>query len=149
NIDCSANFPSVKWDVWVTPGAPIPTPDNSTYDNTIGAFEGADYQTIGVFRPKRNCRMRTLGISFCPICKEAHILKLFEKFRIIDSASPAFGPADVPSYGSKLFTVTPVNMSSFTYRWFLNGALLANATNTSLTISNSQVTFSNIALQVE
>lgn len=149
NVDCSVNFPGVKWDVWVTPGAPIPTPDTAAYTTTVGAFEGANYQTVGMFRPKRDCRMRTLGVSFCPVCKEGHILKLFEKFKIVDAATPAFGVAEVPSAGARQFSVQPVNLNSFSYRWFLGGVLLPNATNASLFITNSQVTASNLELRVE
>ena len=149
NVDCSVNFPSVKWDVWVTPAAPIPTPDNATYNTTVGAFEGANYQTIGMFRPKRDCMMRSLGVAFCPVCKEGHILKLFEKFKIVDAAQPVFGPTDVPVAGARQFSVQPVNLSSFTYRWFLGGALVPGATNAAVLITNSQVTISNMELRLE
>lgn len=69
-----------KWADLVTPGAPLPTmtnPDPSRCDDrpspvpagTIGAFEGADYHRSGVYRPEYDCRMRTLGVPFCGVCR--------------------------------------------------------------------------------
>jgi len=149
NIDCSNNFPQVKWQVWVTPGTPIPTPDTAQYNNVVGAFEGANYQTVGVFRPMRDCAMRNLGAPFCPICKEAHVLRLFREFRMADAAVPPLGPADVPAYGSRLFRVVPVNLTGLSYRWFTNGALVAGAGSPALSISGSQVSSPDFQLRVE
>ena len=60
------------------------------------------------------------------------------------AANPAFGTADVPVFGARSFSVAPVNVSSFSYRWFLGGNLLPDATNASVVISNNQVTISNL-----
>lgn len=149
NADCSNTFPHVKWDAWVTPGTPIPTPDTAPYDSAVGAFEGAVYQTRGMFRPKRNCKMRNLGAAFCPVCQEAHILKLFQQMRIVDAASPPLGEADVPAYGARTFTVTPVNVSRFSYQWWLLGAPLPDATNATVTVAASQVPGTNVELRLE
>jgi hypothetical protein len=115
----------------------------------VGAFEGAAYQLFGMFRPKQDCRMRTLGVSFCPICKEAHVLRIFHYLRLVDTANPPLGPADVPALGSRTFTVTPVNLSGLSYRWNLAGAVIANATNASVAIAGSQINGTNVELRLE
>jgi hypothetical protein len=149
NIDCSNNFPLVKWQVWVTPGTPIPTPDSAQYNTAVGAFEGAAYQTIGIFRPMRDCAMRSLGAAFCPICKEAHILRLFRELRIADSTVPPLGPADVPSYGTRVFRTTPISVGGLSYRWFTNGVAIAGATSPLLAIAGSQVSSPDFELRLE
>lgn len=38
----------------------------------VGLFEGAGYQPKGVWRPAKDCRMRTNGAdAFCPVCQRA------------------------------------------------------------------------------
>jgi hypothetical protein len=149
NVDCSSNFPHVKWDVWVTPGTPVPTPDTPEYATAIGAFEGAAYQKFGMFRPKQNCRMRTLGVSFCPICKEAHILQLFKRIQIVDAADPPFGPAEVSPSAGRTFIVTTANLSGLRYQWVLDGAPILGATNSCVAITSSQIVSTNTELRLE
>lgn len=139
NADCGLNFPSVKWDAWVTPGTPMPTPDTSTYNNVVGAFEGAVYQTKGVFRPKRDCRMRTLSVVFCPVCKQQHIVRLFEQVGLADDATPPFGNAEVPATGTRQFSVANVDVGGMSYQWTLAGVEMAGETNSSVVLSSAQV----------
>jgi hypothetical protein len=35
---------------------------------TVGAYEGAEYCTAGVYRPQQNCLMRNLNVPFCKVC---------------------------------------------------------------------------------
>ena len=38
----------------------------------VGLFEGAGYSMKGVFRPSKDCRMRTNeNPNFCPVCERA------------------------------------------------------------------------------
>jgi IgA Peptidase M64/Peptidase M64 N-terminus len=41
------------------------------YANNVGAFEGADYETHGYYRPQENCIMFTRHDSFCAVCRRA------------------------------------------------------------------------------
>lgn len=148
NIECPWNFPSVKWNAWVTPGTPIPTPDISQYDNAVGAFEGAAYQTIGIFRPMRNCKMRSLGAPFCPICSETHIIRLLDRVALADGVSPPAGPAEVPRTGTAQFSVTSLSIANLTYRWELGGNQIPGAGGPSILLNGSQVTQPNQELKV-
>lgn len=56
-----------KWADLVAPGTPIPTPNTSQYNNTVGAFEGGGYLTQGMYRPQRRCMMRDYA-PFCAVC---------------------------------------------------------------------------------
>ena len=66
NITTLVDFES-KWADLVQPGTPIPTPNNSQYNNTVGAFEGGGYLSQGMYRPQRNCMMRNYA-PFCAVC---------------------------------------------------------------------------------
>ena len=61
-----------KWKKWVLDTIPIPTPNESKYNNILGAFEGGGYAAKGVYRPQKDCLMNTFkGNSFCPVCTQA------------------------------------------------------------------------------
>jgi len=69
-----------KWKHLLAPDLPIPTPDTNEFNNILGVFEGGGYVAQGVFRPWRNCTMKTKAWnSFCPVCQEGFI-RLFEYY---------------------------------------------------------------------
>jgi len=41
------------------------------YNDTVGAFEGAIYQSNGYYRSEQNCIMFTRTTDFCRVCSEA------------------------------------------------------------------------------
>ena len=41
------------------------------YNNTVGAFEGANYEAEGYYRPEMNCLMFTRHDKFCHVCSDA------------------------------------------------------------------------------
>jgi len=41
------------------------------YSERVGAFEGADYESRGYYRPQENCIMFTRFDSFCAVCRRA------------------------------------------------------------------------------
>jgi len=47
-------------------------PNDSTQMNKLGLFEGAGYQTYGIYRPYFECRMKNnTAPAFCPVCQRA------------------------------------------------------------------------------
>lgn len=64
-----------KWEGMLPKGTPVPTPGGETDENDmehIGVYEGAGYQSKGVFRAFRNCRMKTNEAErFCKVCETA------------------------------------------------------------------------------
>jgi hypothetical protein len=41
-------------------------------ESIVGVYEGAGYQSKGVYRPYPDCRMKTNAAeSFCPVCQRA------------------------------------------------------------------------------
>ena len=41
------------------------------YSDRVGAFEGADYEAHGYYRPQENCIMFTRYETFCAVCRRA------------------------------------------------------------------------------
>jgi hypothetical protein len=41
------------------------------YAKDVGAFEGANYESKGYYRPRENCIMFTRYSSFCEVCRRA------------------------------------------------------------------------------
>lgn len=67
----------IPWAVWISPDTPLPTPPTAEFASVIGLFEGAQYQSKGWYRPKLDCKMRTLGKPFCEICREQLVKRLY------------------------------------------------------------------------
>ena len=71
NITTLKDF-QAKWQDMVHDSIPIPTPDIPSFDDVVGAFEGASYRLKGIYRPMRNCAMRSsTKREFCPVCKRS------------------------------------------------------------------------------
>ena len=71
NISTLHNFSS-KWLDMLPAGTPQPTPPNAATPERIGIYEGAGYQSRGVYRGFQDCRMKTNSCrSFCPVCQRA------------------------------------------------------------------------------
>jgi hypothetical protein len=52
---------------------------NSEYKATVGAFEGANYEAQGYYRPAQNCLMFTRTDYFCAVCAAA-IEKVIDEY---------------------------------------------------------------------
>ena len=71
NITTLNNFNS-KWKDMLVESTPLPTPEDFSPENGVGVFEKAGYSMKGVYRPAKDCRMRTnTNPDFCPVCRRA------------------------------------------------------------------------------
>lgn len=81
NITTLYNFAS-KWESQLPRAVAIPTPvpapeqiwseDGNGKPEYVGVYEGAGYQSKGVYRPYPDCRMKTNAPkAFCPVCQTA------------------------------------------------------------------------------
>ena len=89
NATAQTNRALIKWNAWIAPTTPLPTPQDPTNAQLVGLFEGAEYQVTGWYRPKFDCKMRTLGTPFCEVCSEALVRAIYTAIRPIDSFSPS------------------------------------------------------------
>lgn len=81
NVTTNTHRNTLKWRWAVAATTAIPTmsnPNCSQVDGrpspvptgTVGLFEGAHYYHCGGYRPEYDCKMRTLGVPFCRVCRE-------------------------------------------------------------------------------
>lgn len=72
NITTLVDFDS-KWKNRLSKKTPIPTkPDGKNIYSKIGVYEGAGYQSKGVYRPCQECRMKVNDApEFCPVCRKS------------------------------------------------------------------------------
>jgi hypothetical protein len=76
NITTLTDFDS-KWGHLVADSIPIPTPDSSMYNSSMGVFEGGGYSAKGIYRPRNDCLMHTFdGDTFCDACVEAIVKRI-------------------------------------------------------------------------
>lgn len=129
---------TIKWNAWISASTPIPTPATLEYESVVGLFEGAQNNSTGWFRPKLDCGMRTLGTSFCEICREALVKSIYEKVRPIEGVTPQALTLVLRSAEPLSFQIQPLMPASrrLEVRWFLNGAPIVEATNNSLNLDS-------------
>lgn len=133
----------IKWRAWINDSTPIPTPETSTYGNVVGLFEGAYFHETDWYRPKLNCRMNTLGVEFCEVCKETIILSAYTRLPVIHGSSPVQNNVTVPGGGEIVLQVDTVNpvQSSLNYTWTIDGV-----TNTAFTSNTFPASFATLGL---
>lgn len=141
NTTTNSNPNTIKWKAWIPPGTPIPTPNTTTYLDTVGLFEGAHYHTTGWYRPMLNCRMQNQSTpDFCPICKETLVLAIYGKSRPIDSFSPATNKITTASAQLVNFSLNLVSPAThpLSIQWRTNGVAVSGATNTTFSLLPTQ-----------
>lgn len=78
NVTDVAVREQIKWNPWIEPTTPIPTPEQSQWNDFVGLFEGARYQPTGMYRSGLSCIMRELGKPFCQVPAQTYVLKLYQ-----------------------------------------------------------------------
>ena len=70
NITALHDPSTLKWRDLVEPGTPLPTP--MSFAGKVGAFEGAGYESRGLYRPEAACIMGSRTVrEFCRVCRRA------------------------------------------------------------------------------
>jgi hypothetical protein len=70
NITALHDPSALKWRDLVERGTPVPTP--MSHAGKVGAFEGAGYESRGLYRPEAACIMGDRHvIAFCRVCQRA------------------------------------------------------------------------------
>jgi hypothetical protein len=143
----------IKWNIWILPSTPIPTPENpGTFGNVIGLFEGANYRPTGWYRPKFDCKMNHLDVPFCSPCAEALVINIYKRIKPADGASPDPGTS-VPLVNTetKQFSVTPLAPAthSLSLQWFLDNNAVSGATSNAYDLSGSGLALGQHTLRVD
>jgi hypothetical protein len=117
----------IKWNDWIDPGTPLPTPETSTYGTVIGLFEGAVYLPTGWYRPKLNCKMRNLGVPFCAVCSEQTIRSVYNLVDAVHRLDPPDPLFSIPGNATRTFWVDLLEPTGQTVHteWRLDGVPVA------------------------
>ncbi len=151
NVTNQTDAGLVKWRSWFTPGIQIPTPASTA---GTGLFEGARYLTSGMYRPTSNsCLMRSLGTSFCSVCRQEYVKYLYRGGFGVPSGgidliepgteSPApSSPVVVATGTSRTFSagiLRPV-IGTVNLQWYLDGVPIGGATGESYAFTQASAT---------
>jgi len=114
----------IRWTDWIEPSTPVPTPETGEYAGAVGLFEGAVYESTGWYRPKLDCRMRSISIGFCQVCGEQIIRSQYNLLSPIESVTPADLVIELGSGESVWLSVVPLQpwLHDLTIEWHLNDA---------------------------
>jgi hypothetical protein len=135
NVTNNTDASSIKWREWFS-GNPIPTPSGNT---GIGLFLGARYLPLDMYRPANDCKMRTLDVPFCSICKQAFVLTMYGGFgrvgprngiQLIEpgSENPATGGTiQVTSLTTFQVSALTPTANTLQIRWLLDGNVIPGA----------------------
>jgi hypothetical protein len=131
NTTQETNRASIKWNAWISTNTPVPTPATGQYANDVGLFQGAHYHTTGWYRPKLDCTMRSFGVPFCEVCREAMVKAFYQRVRPIDTIIPASPNISLATTQSQVFSVSAQQPQThrLTVQWFTNGIAVPGATN--------------------
>ncbi len=134
----------IKWNPWILPTTPVPTvPEwDPSFVSLVGLFEGARYQTTGMYRAGQSCMMQFLGQPYCDVPEQSIVLKLYNGgwgvpsggISMIEpgSTSPASSQVNLNIGDTQLFSATVLSPSggpSPLLTWYYNGVPMAVGTN--------------------
>lgn len=137
NATTQTNLASIKWRSWIPTNTPIPTPDAPPYYDVVGLFQGAVYSE-SYYRPKHDCKMRSLGVPFCEVCSETLIKSIYTKVGMIEGYFPANnGVSLVTNALPRIFSITNLipNNHSLSIQWFTNNVSVPGATSAVFSIT--------------
>ncbi len=140
NVTNQTNRNLVKWRHWYDPtNIAVPTPAGTA---GTGLFEGARYLTTGMYRPTHNsCLMRSLGSTFCTVCRQEYVKRLYAGW---PNGVPAGGidliepGSESPSSAQPVAYVPGTNQAfsaallrpeggAVSVQWLLDGQVIAGA----------------------
>jgi len=142
NITDLTSRDAIKWSPWISASTPIPTPESPAYASVVGLFEGAYYTTTGLFRPKLDCRMRSIAVEFCEVCKQEFVRVLYGGNRgvPVDGIDPIEPGSETPSPGAVHADLSGTTLSaqvlqpnlgpSHQVSWWLDGVQVPGAMST-------------------
>jgi hypothetical protein len=130
NVSPTAERDALKWAGFVDADTPLPTPDSAATGPLapVGAYEGACYQSTGLYRPVSECFMRSIATGFCPVCAEALVLGYYGYVEIIDASSPVEAAVSGATGETIELSVDAVEAepSTVAYGWSVDGTPIVN-----------------------
>ncbi|MCA9321775.1 MAG: hypothetical protein KDB53_13620 [Planctomycetes bacterium] len=105
---------------------------------SISAHEGCRYYEFGLYRPRTNCKMRSLGQPLCAVCREKITKDLRESSDAFDAVSPTTSAVQVAST-TLTATIPALDIGALVADWTIDGQSVGAGVITTL---NGQTTYS-------
>ena len=136
----------IKWNQWILPTTPIPTPEISSWGSVVGLFEGAAYQASGWYRPKLDCKMQTLGPEFCEVCTEQLIKSIYGRLSPIENFAPSNLILDMNLADSVVLSITPLVPVAHTLniQWLINDVPVIGETSDTFLLHGSDLSIGTL-----
>ncbi len=116
----------------------------------ISAFQGAGYNQFGLWRPRSNCLMRSLGQALCRVCQE-NIVKITNSVaNVITWTTPATASVAVQRPNVQQFSFAhfvPAGNNPI-IEWEVDGNVQLGQTATTFFLNSTQVTLGNHTVKV-
>lgn len=95
----------------------------------ISAFEGAKYHQYGLYRPKSNCLMRSLGVALCAVCQEQISRLVSSIVDAIPNQLPTSANVTVGTGQTQTFSITHIVPAANNplITWKVDGAVVPGA----------------------
>jgi hypothetical protein len=139
NVTADTIRETVKWNAWIEPTTPLPTPIEEKYSKSVGLFEGAMYKSFGWYRPMYTCMMRYLDYKFCKVCLQTQIAKIYEVLSPLTSSFPKTDTC-IFNNGNELLAIHTMLIvpNTINVQWKVNEKLIENQSDT-LYLKNVQL----------
>ncbi len=119
----------VKWNPWIDPETPVPTPYSKKYLNVMGLFEGGNHRAAYIFRSTPVCIMGVSQFSetLCPLCVQSASRRTYLYTNPIENPQPVREELTLKSPGRAHFSVSRIKPVPDTQKmqWRLNGKVIA------------------------
>jgi len=108
----------------------------------ISSFQGGGYNQYGIYRPRNNCLMRSLGAPLCRVCQENITLITNSHVHVVTSTAPdAAATVQVVAPAPQTFAFThfvPATNNPL-IEWQVDGVVQPGANGLSFTLDSTQV----------
>lgn len=117
-----------RWNHWISPSTPVPTPETYDYYNTAGLFEGSMYRTLGWYRPHYDSMMQSLNQPCGQINREQFVLQFYARVHPLDSSLPVSKTATANTRKFVTYSVAskvPTSDPALNVVWSIDGKIHA------------------------
>lgn len=145
NVTQAKTYDLIPWNNWIDKSTPVPTPTSSQYQKLTGLFQGAYYCDTDWYRPMYGCKMRTLGVDYCNVCRQTLIEKIHDLVSPVETYSPTNLNLTVKDtiLNFKLNLIKPVPNTLETI-WTIGGTQYASGDSLIIDTKNLPAGFSSI-----
>ncbi len=108
----------------------------------VSAFQGGMYHTTGIWRPRADCLMRSLGQPNCAVCREQIVKTVNDRSQVILNPSPASQSLTIarPSLQAFSFTNLVPAANNPLITWKIDGVVQPNQNSSGLFLSTAGMT---------